>query len=146
MSTRTFFITTVTARRKPIFSDDARARLLIETLLHYRTEKKYEIHEFVVMPDHVHVLLTPSHEISLERAVQFIKGGFSFRLRARGTVWQESFTNHHIRDERDFERHREYIRENPVVAGLMKRKEEYPYGSWAIAGCADAPPAFRESA
>jgi REP element-mobilizing transposase RayT len=90
MFSRTFFVTTVTARRFPLFRNEATARLLMETLLHYEMQKKYELHAFVVMPDHVHLLLTPSPEISLERAVQFVKGGFSYRLHIRGTVWQES--------------------------------------------------------
>jgi putative transposase len=54
----------------------------------------------VVMPDHFHALVTPADEISLEKAVQFIKGGFSFRLKSSLPVWHPSFTNHRIRDER----------------------------------------------
>ena len=68
---RTFFITTVTWQRVPIFRKEARARLLIEVMLGYRDQGKYLLHEFVVMPDHIHLLLTPAPEISLERAVQF---------------------------------------------------------------------------
>ena len=81
-SDRTFFVTTVTAARRPIFRRESSANLLIETLTHYRDERKYLLHEFVIMPDHTHLLLTPALEISLERAMQFIKGGFSFRLHA----------------------------------------------------------------
>jgi putative transposase len=127
---RTFFVTTATAARLPIFRRDATANLLIETLARYRDEGKYLLHEFVIMPDHIHLLLTPSEEISLERAVQFIKGGFSFRLR-RGHVWQQSFTDHRVRDVKDYERHREYIRLNPVQACLSVTPESYPYSSAA---------------
>ena len=128
-SERIFFITTITAGRLPIYRRDATARLLIDTLSHYREQKKFLLHEFVIMPDHIHALLTPATEISLERAVQFIKGGFSFRLKSRGPAWQASFTNHRIRDCEDFEQHREYIRMNPVRARLAKTPESYPYGS-----------------
>jgi putative transposase len=120
----------VTAGRLPIFRRDITANLLIDTLAHYRDEEKYLLHEFVIMPDHIHLLLTPSDEISLERAVQFIKGGFSFRLK-RSHVWQQSFTNHRIRDFQDFEYHREYIRMNPVRARLATKPEIYPYSSAA---------------
>jgi putative transposase len=126
-----FFITTITAHRQPIFRRAAAANLLIETLAHYRDERKYLLHEFVIMPDHLHALLTPADEISLERAVQFIKGGFSFRLKFRGPVWQASFSNHRIRDFEDYGNHREYIRMNPVRARLAERAEEYPYSSAA---------------
>ena len=130
-SQRTFFITTVAWQRLPIFRVEARARLLIEVLLDYRYQGKYLLHEFVVMPDHIHVLLTPAVEISLERSVQFIKGGYSYRLRKEEKiqVWQESFTNHRIRDVEDYERHCEYVRLNPVRAGLAQGAMAYPFSS-----------------
>jgi REP-associated tyrosine transposase len=132
-SDRVFFITTVTANRQPIFRRESTARLLIETLAHYRDAGKFLLHEFVIMPDHVHALLTPAPEISLERAMQFIKGGFSYRLKSRPPVWQASFTNHRLRDLADYEYHRSYIRMNPVRARLAERAEDYPYSSAAIA-------------
>jgi len=61
--------------------------------------------------------------------MQFIKGGFSYRLKCDGRVWQASFTNHRVRDFEDYEGHREYIRMNPVRAGLAGRPENYPYSS-----------------
>src|ERR1022692_5208080 len=101
-SDRTFFITTVTAHRQPIFRRDAVARLLIETLAHYRDERKFLLHEFVIMPDHVHALLTPAAEISLERAMQFIKGGFSYRLNSRPPGWQARFAKHRVPNLGDY--------------------------------------------
>jgi putative transposase len=128
-SDRIFFVTTVTAQRQPIFRREATSNLLIDTLAHYRDQRKFLLHEFVVMPDHLHALITPGDEISLERAMQFIKGGFSFRLHAHGPVWQASFSNHRVRDREDYQKHREYIRLNPVRARLAARAEEYPYSS-----------------
>jgi putative transposase len=130
-SPRTFFVTTVTWQRSPIFRVEARAALLVEVLLGYRDQGKYLLHEFVVMPDHVHLLLTPVIEISLERAVQFIKGGYSYRLRKveKIQVWQESFTNHRIRDAEDYARHREYIHLNPLRARLAQSTGAYLFSS-----------------
>jgi putative transposase len=124
-SQRTFFVTTVTWQRLPIFRVEARARLLIEVMVGYRDQGKYLLHEFVVMPDHVHLLLTPADEISVERAVQFIKGGYSNQLRKveKIQIWQESFTNHRIRDAEDFQRHSEYVRMNPVRARLVGTRQ-----------------------
>jgi len=128
---RTFFVTTVTWRRLPIFRVETRARLLIEVLLEYRQQRKYLLHEFVVMPDHIHLLLTPAPEVSLERAVQFIKGGYSHRRRKveKIQVWQESFTNHRIQDAEDYEKHCEYLRMNPVRARLVRDAAAYPFSS-----------------
>ena len=72
--------------------------------------------------------------------MQFIKGGFSYRLNKRGPVWQPSFTNHRIRDWEDYEHHREYIRMNPVRARLALKPEEYPYISAAGVMRMDAVP------
>jgi putative transposase len=128
---RIFFVTTVTVQRMPIFRNDATANLLIDTIGHYRDQRKYLLHEFVAMPDHLHVLLTPAPEISLERAMQFIKGGFSFRMKTAGRAWQAGFSNHRVRDLEDYLTHREYIRMNPVRARLAASVEAYPYSSAA---------------
>lgn len=111
---------------------------MMDMLEHYREQKKYALHEYVVMPDHLHLLLTPAAEVSLERAVQLIKGGFSYRLGKTlsanakpGLVWQESFTNHRICDEGDYAQHGDYIRMNPVRARLVEKPELYPYSSAA---------------
>jgi len=128
-SERVFFVTTITAQRLPIFRRETNAKLLIDILVHYRDQRKFLLHEFVVMPDHMHALITPAPEISLERAMQFIKGGFSYRMKSRGPIWQSSFTNHRVRDLEDCERHREYIRMNPVRARLVQRAEDYSYSS-----------------
>ena len=67
------------------------ATLFLETLTGYRAQGKFFLHEFALMPDHVHLLLSPCGEITVERAVQLIKGGFSFRagkeLGFRGEIW-----------------------------------------------------------
>jgi putative transposase len=130
---RTLFVTTITWRRTPLFREQRAAELMMGVLEHCREQKRYLLHEFVIMPDHLHLLLTPAAEISVERAVQLIKGGFSYRLgkQKRGLIWQESFTNRRIRDEPDFEHHAEYIRMNPVRAGLAERPGLYPYSSAA---------------
>jgi putative transposase len=80
---RTFFITSSTWGRRPIFRAEPLAQLFLRTLEDYRRAGKFLLHEFVLMPDHFHVIITPSHDIPLERAVQFIKGGFSYRVKRK---------------------------------------------------------------
>jgi len=141
-SERTFFVTTVTWQRVPIFRVEGRARLLIEVMLGYRDQGKYSLYEFVVMPDHIHLLLKPAPEISLERSMQFIKGGYSYRLRKveKIQVWQERFTNHRIRDTEDYARHCEYIRMNPVRARLVRDAGAFPFSSASLGVRLDAIP------
>jgi putative transposase len=127
---QTYFVTSNTAARKPFFRHERWGRLFIETLYGYRPER-FTIHGFVIMPDHFHVLMTPRE--SLERAVQCVKGGFSFRAKRElgwvGDVWIAGFSDHRIRDEEDFEVHRRYMAVNPVKAGLCGRAEEYAFSS-----------------
>jgi len=75
----TYFISAQTYLKKNILQSDRMARLLIDVLYNYRKQNKYFLHEFVVMPNHFHLLITPASETTLERALQLIKGGFSFR-------------------------------------------------------------------
>ena len=109
------------------------ARLLLKTIYGYRRQGRFELHAFVVMPEHVHLLLTPASGVALERAIQFIKGGYSHAMTAelgwRGEVWQRGFTDHRIRDSEDFEAHRTYIHENPVKRGIVERVADYRYSS-----------------
>ena len=95
--------------------------------------RKFTVHDFVVMPDHVHVLVTVPGDLSVEKAMQLIKGGFSFRagkeLNFRGEIWQRGFSDVRIIDDASFQQHQDYIRQNPVKSGLASAPEEYPFGS-----------------
>jgi len=124
----TFFVTSRTYNRRRLFQKEANAQLFLETLQHYRREGRYKLHAFVVMPDHIHLLLTPQ-DIALERVMQLIKGGFSRRLPSKLPLWQRGFTDHRIRDREDFLKHRAYIHDNPVRGRLCQRPEDYPYSS-----------------
>jgi len=101
---------------------------MIATLDHY-APGDYVLHAFVVMPDHLHFLITPSG--SVEKSVQLIKGGFSFRAKReldwKGEVRQQGFTDHRIRDEEDWNHHLDYIRQNPIRARLVDDSVLYPY-------------------
>ena len=127
----TFFITTATWDRRRLFQVEANALLLIDTLQHYREAGNYKLHAFVVMPEHIHLLLTPQ-TITLERAIGLIKGGFSHRLASAHPVWQRGFTDHRIRDAEDFRIRRNYIHENPVRAHLAETADAYPFSSAKI--------------
>jgi putative transposase len=127
---QTYFVTSKTWEGRALFRAEPWARLFFKTLLTYQG-KAYLLHEFVLMPDHFHLLITP--EISLERAVQFIKGGFSYRakkeLGSSLEIWQRGFSDHRIRDAGDYDKHQQYIRLNPVKKHLCESPAAYPYSS-----------------
>src|ERR1041385_4191869 len=92
---RTFFISATAWGRRSIFQTERMARLFLDVLRENREKRRFEVHEFVLMPDHFHVLVTPAAEESLEKCVRYIKGGFSFRAKKElgfaGEIWQEGY-------------------------------------------------------
>ena len=77
-NSQTYFVTSETWQRRALFRAEPWARLFFQTLSHYRGEA-YLLHGFVLMPDHFHLLISPL--TSLEKAIQLVKGGFSFRAK-----------------------------------------------------------------
>jgi putative transposase len=109
------------------------ATLFLDLLKADREKERYKVHEMVLMPDHFHAMLTPAFEVSLEKAVQSIKGGFSYRAKKEtGTnieIWQSGYNSHNIQNADDYQTHRDYIYQNPVRAGLCREPQEYRYSS-----------------
>lgn len=134
-----YFITSSTYMKMPLLQSERSARLFLDVLLGYRERGKFLLHEFVVMPNHIHLLLTPSAGLTLERCIQLIKGGYSYRrkkdLGSPGEIWQKSYYDHRVRDWAEYARLRRYIHQNPVRRGLVRSAEEFPYSS-ACAGFA----------
>jgi putative transposase len=123
-----YFVSTQTQGRKPFFRHERWAAFMLSTLNHY-DGTGYRLHAYVVMPDHLHLLISPFDTV--DKAVQLIKGGFSFRARRElewvGEIWQPGFTDHRIRDEEDWLRHVEYIRLNPIDAKLVADSVHYEF-------------------
>jgi putative transposase len=136
-SPKTFFVTAVTAWHRPIFRRESTAAILIDTLARCRDLRSYRLHEYVVMPDHVHALITPTPGVSLEKALEWVREEFSFRLGCQGRVWKSLsrsrsgvwFDDTLVRDVEDYEIFREHIRMNPVRSGLTHDAEEYRHSS-----------------
>jgi putative transposase len=124
-------VTFPTFRRRKLFTVEIYVRLFWKTLYWYRREGRYRLHDFVVMPEHVHLLLTPASDVTIERAIQLIKGAYSHEL---GTIigrnqeiWRRGFTDHRIRSEVDYMHHRNYIHQNPVERHIAADPCEYRY-------------------
>lgn len=108
------------------------AAILADQIVHCRERGYYLLHEFCVMPNHFHVLFTPTGDTTLEKAVQMIKGGASYRirkLRKFTTLWQDGYHDWRCRDEKDYSKYRDYVRQNPVNSGLVGEESCWPYSS-----------------
>jgi putative transposase len=128
---RTFFVTTGTSMGRRVLQSEQNAGLLIDVLRSLVAERKFELYDFVIMPDHLHLLLTVYDEMTVEKAVQLVKGRFSHRLSHefgyKGEVWQRGFSEVQVMNRESFETHREYIGQNPVKAGLVGSADEFPF-------------------
>jgi putative transposase len=128
----TYFVTSITWQRRSLFVAEPMARLFLQTLYSYRRQGKFQLHAFVLMPEHFHLLLTPT-EIALERVMQFVKGGYSHAVKERlGNgieIWERGFTDHRIGDAEDCEHYQIYIHQNPVERKLVAQPSEFRYCS-----------------
>ncbi len=140
----TYFITSRTWESRAVFGKECTGRIFVETLYHYRAQSAYLLHAFVQMPEHFHLLITPTPGVTVERTVQYIKGGSAHRigkeLAFRFPVWQRGFSDHRIRDTEDYQRHLRYIEMNPVKRRLSSKPEDYPWSSASGQFALDEPP------
>ena len=122
-----------TWHRRQLFVVELYVRMFLKTLYRHRRDGRYKLHAFVLMPEHVHLLLTPAPSITIERAIQLIKGAFSHELGGligrQQEIWERGFTDHRIRNETDFFHHRNYIHRNPVERRIVNDPSEYRYCS-----------------
>jgi putative transposase len=129
----TFFITTKSFQSTPLFQVHAAADIIVAKLLHYRDAGAYQLHAFVLMPTHLHLLLTPSSSSSLEKAMQLIKGASSHeihkQLGGRREIWQSGFHEATIRDTADYHSRIRYIHQNPVAAQLVANPADWKWSS-----------------
>jgi len=100
------------------------------------SENSYALHAFVIMPNHVHILITPRTELA--RITRALKGKSARQAnlilqRTGQTFWQDESFDHWIRHPQQFQRVKTYIERNPVNAGLVTVPEQWPYSSAAVA-------------
>jgi putative transposase len=130
---RTFFVTSSIAEKRNLLQSDRSAGLFIRVLYEYRAQQKFRLHEFVVMPDHFHLLLTVGCDMTIEKAMQFVKGGFAFRagkeLGFRSPVWQRGFSEVRVLDGGAYRGVKEYIWNNPVARRLVSEASQFPHSS-----------------
>jgi REP element-mobilizing transposase RayT len=106
------------------------AQVVVDSLL-FCGEKMYDLHSYVVMPNHVHLLITPQIEVS--KITQSLKRSTARTanrvLGLTGPFWQDESYDRLMRDQPEFDRIRHYIEWNPVKAGLASSPDQYPWSS-----------------
>lgn len=137
----TFFITATLADRSSSALTDHIA-CLRPAVIKTRRQHPFVIDAIVVLPDHLHLVMTlPDGDANFSIRLSLIKRRFTDAVVRAGNpiarlpngemaLWQRRFWEHTIRDERDFERHVDYIHFNPVKHGLVTRVRDWPYSSF----------------
>jgi len=135
-----FFTVTLADRRATLLVDHI--HVLRAAFRIARRDRPFAIDAVVVLPDHLHALLTlPVNDADFSGRWRRIKGHFSSALIAAGAklkrswngdlaLWQRRFWEHTIRDESDFARHVDYIHFNPVKHGHVTRVRDWPHSSF----------------
>jgi putative transposase len=143
----TFFFTVVTYRRQRFLCDYDVRLALRESILRAREHHPFEIDAWVLLPDHMHCIWTlPDGDADFSTRWNVIKRGVTRRVGARlqradlmneskaahreSTLWQRRFWEHQIRDDADYQAHKDYIHFNPVKHGLIRQVCDWPHSSF----------------
>lgn len=150
----TYFFTLVSEQRQPILTHPQARLALREAILLVRETLPFQIDGWVLLPDHLHAIWTlPEGDSDFSNRWRLIKrhvtrscaGTLSRpelltpRRAAKqcGTLWQQRFWEHLIRDQQDFRQHLDYLHGNPLKHGLVDRVADWPWSSfhrWARRG------------
>ena len=117
------------ARVGPQWLRDEQIAKIAEDAIHH---DQCEVHAYVIMPNHVHVLLTP--KIPLPKLMQYIKGRSAREANkilgiSGKPFWQQESYDHLVRTSDEFRRIEKYIENNPVKAGLSPTPDQYRWSS-----------------
>ena len=125
-----YFLTLCTQDRKRTLANDPIHQEFTK-FSQRATDFRVWVGYFMIMPDHIHLFAGFSRESPpLEKWVKAVRGDLSRVLRedeGEGTHWQKDFFDHLMRSAESYRQKLEYVRQNPVRAGLVKRPEDWPY-------------------
>jgi putative transposase len=123
LSNHCYFVTTAVRDRKELLLEETICSLILEDLEFYRKKYEFGFHAYVIMPDHLHLLLSLKEKGNISKIMHDFKSHTAQEinkvLKSRGALWQEGFYDHIIRNEKDFRKRIDYIHKNPLSSGLV---------------------------
>ena len=119
-------------RRRPNLANALACDTFVSALERVRKSHQLCVYGYVVMPEHVHLLINEPERGNLAQAMQSLKQGVARRLalRAEDSFWQARYYDFNVWSERKFVEKLRYIHRNPVKRGLVERPEDYPWSSF----------------
>ena len=132
-----YFFTVVTHGRRPWLTEEPAIERLRQAFRHVMKDRPFVMDAVVVLPDHLHCIwqLPEGDEDFPERWRQikrFVSVGLKSSLNARNekTLWQRRYWEHLLRNEKDWQRHIDYIHYNPVKHGYASHPADWPHSSF----------------
>jgi len=131
IATPIYFVTICARDRRPIFARPDVVEIFRREWIEARQRHGWSVGRYVVMPDHAHFFCSSDQtSTSLSRFVGAFKEWTAKALIAKGAqspIWQKQFFDHLLRSDDSYAAKWNYVRENPVRAGLVERPEDWPY-------------------
>ena len=100
------------------------ARDLLDAAIFYHQQRRWALHIFLLMPDHLHMIAAFTREENMSEVIRSWKRATTRRVRVD---WQRNYFDHRVRPDEGLQKKTDYIRQNPVRAGLVNRPEEWPH-------------------
>ena len=131
-SRQVHFLTFSSYHRRPNLQDGKACATFVSALERIRRSHGLCVYGYVVMPEHVHLLVNEPERDTLARAIQSLKQGVARRLalRAADSFWQARYYDFNVWSEHKFVEKLRYIHRNPVKRGLVERPEDWTWSSF----------------
>lgn len=128
------FITVVTCARRKVLLTGTIPAVLLNNLAFYRKRHNFKLIGFVIMPDHIHLIIYPQGNKAINTILHDYKSYtaqvINIELKQKGSFWHKGFNDRLIRSREELNRELRYIHKNPVEAGLVDNLEDYQFSSW----------------
>ena len=124
-----FFVTFCTFERRKLLASDTVHTAFVSFATRAHLEQNVAVGRYVIMPDHVHFFVRRPDDLELGRWVGMLKQTLAKQIAPAGTlpIWQRGFFDHLLRSDESYAQKWNYVRENPVRAGLVKKPDDWPY-------------------
>jgi putative transposase len=124
-----YFLTASVAGRRPIFAEPNHAKVVLDAIRWLHGSGRFFVDAAVVMPDHFHMAgqLQQSTLSNVMHTLKRFSANKIVRVGVATPVWQKGYYDHALRDDEDYRIKVQYLIDNPVRAGLVKRAQDYPF-------------------
>jgi len=135
-SAQSHFVTFTCYHRRPSFDSPEVYHLFVQVLESMRRRFAMCVYGYVVMPEHVHLLVSEPENGLLADAIHYLKLSFAKRVRGQrenlsgGIFWQKRYYDRNVRNEHEFKKKLRYVHRNPVTRGLCERPQDWKWSSF----------------